>query len=218
MFAYWDPKSFFCFSTLIVGYLCQVHWPSSHQSSGCYSLKNTRFPEYVFNTDAGVCSLDPCQTGSPGLGSSGCWPCCRPNAAANGMFELGLDTNWLVLSDKIGFNPQNGIIQTSNQQVYNSFAPDESLSIQLEDLYAHVFFFFSLLDDPSKRTGTRRTPRCWPWACTTARCWSTTCGRGPRSPSIRAPSEPTNTRIPFGRPVLEKNIWRSCLFGANKKN
>lgn len=26
--------------------------------SGCYSLKNTRFPEYVFNTDAGVCSLD----------------------------------------------------------------------------------------------------------------------------------------------------------------
>eukprot|EP00929_Paragymnodinium_shiwhaense_P068235 TRINITY_DN3428_c0_g1_i1.p1 TRINITY_DN3428_c0_g1~~TRINITY_DN3428_c0_g1_i1.p1 ORF type:complete len:640 (-),score=178.57 TRINITY_DN3428_c0_g1_i1:124-2043(-) len=24
----------------------------------CYSLKNTRFPEYVFNTDAGVCSLD----------------------------------------------------------------------------------------------------------------------------------------------------------------
>jgi dynein intermediate chain 1 len=24
----------------------------------CYSLKNTRFPEYVFNTDAGVCTLD----------------------------------------------------------------------------------------------------------------------------------------------------------------
>jgi len=24
----------------------------------CYSIKNTRFPEYVFNTDAGVCSLD----------------------------------------------------------------------------------------------------------------------------------------------------------------
>jgi dynein intermediate chain 1 len=24
----------------------------------CYSLKNTRFPEYVFNTDAGVCCLD----------------------------------------------------------------------------------------------------------------------------------------------------------------
>jgi len=31
------------------------------QGSGCiccYSLKNTRFPEYVFNTDTGVCSLD----------------------------------------------------------------------------------------------------------------------------------------------------------------
>ena len=25
----------------------------------CYSLKNTRFPEYVFNTDAGVCCLEP---------------------------------------------------------------------------------------------------------------------------------------------------------------
>merc|ERR1711937_673659 len=24
----------------------------------CYSLKNTRYPEYVFNTDAGVCCLD----------------------------------------------------------------------------------------------------------------------------------------------------------------
>ena len=24
----------------------------------CYSLKNTRFPEYVFNTDAGVCCLE----------------------------------------------------------------------------------------------------------------------------------------------------------------
>eukprot|EP00418_Pyrodinium_bahamense_P036554 CAMPEP_0179189578 /NCGR_PEP_ID=MMETSP0796-20121207/94113_1 /TAXON_ID=73915 /ORGANISM="Pyrodinium bahamense, Strain pbaha01" /LENGTH=268 /DNA_ID=CAMNT_0020893715 /DNA_START=24 /DNA_END=827 /DNA_ORIENTATION=+ len=24
----------------------------------CYSLKNTRFPEYVFNTDFGICSLD----------------------------------------------------------------------------------------------------------------------------------------------------------------
>jgi len=31
------------------------------QGSGCiccYSLKNTRFPEYVFNTESGVCSLD----------------------------------------------------------------------------------------------------------------------------------------------------------------
>ncbi len=24
----------------------------------CYSLKNTKFPEYIFNTDSGVCSLD----------------------------------------------------------------------------------------------------------------------------------------------------------------
>eukprot|EP00928_Gymnodinium_smaydae_P053786 TRINITY_DN376_c0_g3_i1.p1 TRINITY_DN376_c0_g3~~TRINITY_DN376_c0_g3_i1.p1 ORF type:complete len:666 (+),score=163.88 TRINITY_DN376_c0_g3_i1:64-2061(+) len=44
--------------------LCAVGFGSYdflRQGSGvicCYSLKNTRFPEYVFNTDAGVCSLD----------------------------------------------------------------------------------------------------------------------------------------------------------------
>mmetsp|Transcript_87377 Transcript_87377/g.154944 ORF Transcript_87377/g.154944 Transcript_87377/m.154944 type:complete len:674 (-) Transcript_87377:229-2250(-) len=44
--------------------LCAVGFGSydfMRQGTGvicCYSLKNTRFPEYVFNTDAGVCSLD----------------------------------------------------------------------------------------------------------------------------------------------------------------
>eukprot|EP00931_Biecheleriopsis_adriatica_P115177 TRINITY_DN909_c0_g1_i3.p1 TRINITY_DN909_c0_g1~~TRINITY_DN909_c0_g1_i3.p1 ORF type:complete len:689 (+),score=169.86 TRINITY_DN909_c0_g1_i3:48-2069(+) len=44
--------------------LCAVGFGSydfMRQSTGvicCYSLKNTRFPEYVFNTDAGVCCLD----------------------------------------------------------------------------------------------------------------------------------------------------------------
>ena len=51
----------------------------------------------------------------------------------------------------------------------------------------------------SPRIGTPRTLRCWPWACTMAPSWSTTCARGRRSPSIRAPSEPTSTRIQCGR-------------------
>jgi dynein intermediate chain 1 len=44
--------------------LCAVGFGSydfNRQGTGvicCYSLKNTRYPEYVFNTDAGVCSLD----------------------------------------------------------------------------------------------------------------------------------------------------------------
>jgi len=44
--------------------LCAVGFGSydfMRQGTGvicCYSLKNTRYPEYVFNTDAGVCSLD----------------------------------------------------------------------------------------------------------------------------------------------------------------
>lgn len=44
--------------------LCAVGFGSydfMRQGTGvicCYSLKNTRFPEYVFNTDAGVCSID----------------------------------------------------------------------------------------------------------------------------------------------------------------
>jgi len=44
--------------------LCAVGFGSydfMRQGTGvicCYSLKNTRFPEYVFNTDAGVCCLD----------------------------------------------------------------------------------------------------------------------------------------------------------------
>lgn len=39
----------------------------------CYSLKNTRFPEYVFNTDAGVCSLD--------------WHKSRPALLAVGLYD-----------------------------------------------------------------------------------------------------------------------------------
>eukprot|EP00439_Symbiodinium_sp_Y106_P035699 s966_g4.t1 len=45
--------------------LCAVGFGSydfMRQGTGvicCYSLKNTRFPEYVFNTDAGVCCLEP---------------------------------------------------------------------------------------------------------------------------------------------------------------
>merc|ERR1711981_1277448 len=44
--------------------LCAVGFGSydfNRQGTGvicCYSLKNTRYPEYVFNTDAGVCCLD----------------------------------------------------------------------------------------------------------------------------------------------------------------
>merc|ERR1712166_394819 len=44
--------------------LCAVGFGSydfNRQGTGvicCYSLKNTRYPEYVFNTDAGVCSLN----------------------------------------------------------------------------------------------------------------------------------------------------------------
>jgi dynein intermediate chain 1 len=51
----WNPK---------YSDLCAVGFGSydfMKQGTGvicCYSLKNTRFPEYVFNTDAGVCSLD----------------------------------------------------------------------------------------------------------------------------------------------------------------
>lgn len=51
----WNPK---------YNDLCAVGFGSYEfmkQGTGvicCYSLKNTRFPEYVFNTDAGVCSLD----------------------------------------------------------------------------------------------------------------------------------------------------------------
>jgi len=51
----WNPK---------YNDLCAVGFGSydfMKQGTGvicCYSLKNTRFPEYVFNTDAGVCSLD----------------------------------------------------------------------------------------------------------------------------------------------------------------
>jgi dynein intermediate chain 1 len=51
----WNPK---------YNDLCAVGFGSyefMRQGTGvicCYSLKNTRFPEYVFNTDAGVCSLD----------------------------------------------------------------------------------------------------------------------------------------------------------------
>merc|ERR1711959_589360 len=39
----------------------------------CYSLKNTRFPEYVFNTDAGVCSLD--------------WNAMHPGLLAVGLYD-----------------------------------------------------------------------------------------------------------------------------------
>lgn len=51
----WNPK---------YGDLCAVGFGSydfMRQGTGvicCYSLKNTRYPEYVFNTDAGVCALD----------------------------------------------------------------------------------------------------------------------------------------------------------------
>mmetsp|Transcript_33125 Transcript_33125/g.85794 ORF Transcript_33125/g.85794 Transcript_33125/m.85794 type:complete len:676 (+) Transcript_33125:117-2144(+) len=51
----WNPK---------YNDLCAVGFGSydfSRRGTGvicCYSLKNTRFPEYVFNTDAGVCCLD----------------------------------------------------------------------------------------------------------------------------------------------------------------
>jgi dynein intermediate chain 1 len=51
----WNPK---------YNDLCAVGFGSydfMKQGTGvicCYSLKNTRFPEYVFNTDAGVCSID----------------------------------------------------------------------------------------------------------------------------------------------------------------
>eukprot|EP00397_Hematodinium_sp_SG-2012_P028685 GEMP01030222.1.p1 GENE.GEMP01030222.1~~GEMP01030222.1.p1 ORF type:complete len:660 (+),score=160.44 GEMP01030222.1:34-2013(+) len=46
------------------------------QSNGaicCYSLKNTRFPEYVFNTESGVCSLD--------------WHKTRPALLAVGLYD-----------------------------------------------------------------------------------------------------------------------------------
>ncbi len=39
----------------------------------CYSLKNTKFPEYIFNTDSGVCALD--------------WHPSRPALLAVGLYD-----------------------------------------------------------------------------------------------------------------------------------
>lgn len=59
--------------------LCAVGFGSydfMRQGTGvicCYSLKNTKYPEYVFNTDAGICSLD--------------WHPCHPALLAVGLYD-----------------------------------------------------------------------------------------------------------------------------------
>lgn len=66
----WNPKYTDLFA---VGF---GSYDFMRQGSGCiccYSLKNTRYPEYVFNTDAGVCSLD--------------WHPTRPALLAVGLYD-----------------------------------------------------------------------------------------------------------------------------------